>query len=127
MSRRPPTSSNPLASLTPLAALAALALIHALLRYVTDPRHIDGIVRPLIAVWFTGLGATYALNWVGHDLGRRLLPIWGIGSMVGFLLDALGILSPDSPTDFIQALNWMGVGLGVVLALMSYTMRNARP
>jgi hypothetical protein len=124
MMRRPPTSSNPLTSLTPLAALA---LIHATVRYIADDRPIDGIMRPLIAVWFTGLGATYALNWVGHDLGRKLLPIWGVGSMVGFLLDALGILAERPPNDFIQALNWMGVGLGIVLALMSYTMRNARP
>lgn len=120
MSRRPPTPSN---TLTPLAALAAIALIHAAIRYIIDPRPIDGIVRPLIAIWFAGLGATYALTWVGHDLGRKLLPIWGIGSMIGFLLDAFGLLS-GTPSDVVQALNWMGLGLGIVLAVLSYTMRN---
>ncbi len=123
MSRRPPTPSNPLNTLTPLAALAAIALIHAAIRYIIDPRPIDGIVRPLIAIWFAGLGATYALTWVGHDLGRKLLPIWGIGSMIGFLLDAFGLLS-GTPSDVVQALNWMGLGLGIVLAVLSYTMRN---
>lgn len=120
-------AANPLAALTPLTALALLALLHTALRYIIDPRSIDGILRPLIALWFTGLGATYALTWVGHDLGRKLLPVWGIASVIGYLLDALGVMSSNAPSDLVQALNWMGVGLGIVLALMGYTFRNAPP
>jgi hypothetical protein len=59
-------------SVRAVAPLAALALIHAVGRFVGDPREISGIIRPLMALWFAGLGATYALTWVGVGLGLAL-------------------------------------------------------
>jgi hypothetical protein len=104
-----------------LAPLALLALIHAVVRYIGDPRPIDGLIRPLIAIWFAGLGATYALLWVNNDRGRRLLPIWAIGGSLGFLLDNLGILSPMPPGTLMTALNWVGLGLNIALAVIGFT------
>ena len=106
-----------------LAPLAALALIHAAVRYIADPRAIDGLIRPLMAVWFAGLGATYALIWVGHDLGMRWLPMFGIASAVGFLLDNLGVLSAHPTPPGMTALNWIGLGLGLSLSVLGFALR----
>jgi hypothetical protein len=105
--------------------LAVIALLHAFGRYIFDPRPVDGfLLRPLLAIWFTGLGATYALTWVGHDLGRRLLLVWGILSSVGFLADNIGILSTTPTPLEVVPWNWLGVGLGISLAVMAYSTRN---
>lgn len=104
--------------------LAVLALLHAFGRYVFDPRPVDGLLlRPLLAIWFTGLGVTYALTWVGHDMGRKLLLVWGILSSVGFLADNLNVLSLTPTPPEIVPWNWLGVGLGVSLAVTAYSTR----
>lgn len=104
--------------------LAVLALLHAFGRYVFDPRAVDGLLlRPLLAIWFTGLGVTYTLTWVGHDLGRKLLLVWGIASSIGFLADNFAILSPTPPPAEILPWNWIGVGLGIALAVTAYSTR----
>jgi hypothetical protein len=105
--------------------LAVLALLHAFGRYVFDPRPVDGfLLRPLLAIWFTGLGVTYALTWVGHDLGRKLLLVWGVLSSLGFLADNLNILSRVPTPPEVVPWNWLGVGLGISLAVISYSTRN---
>jgi hypothetical protein len=109
-----------------LTPLAALALLLAAVRYVGDPRPIDGIIRPLIALWFAGLGATYALLWTGHDLGRRLLGIGGIATALAFLLDSVGVLSSTPPGTMVNAMNWIGVGLGIALAVVGFTSQPER-
>ncbi len=106
--------------------LAVLALIHAFGRYVFDPRPVDGLLlRPLLAIWFTGLGVTYTLTWVGHDLGRKLLLVWGIASSIGFLADNFSILSATPPPAEILPWNWLGVGLGIALAVTAYAARKS--
>lgn len=107
-----------------IAPLAALALLHAFGRFIGDPRPIAGIIRPLMALWFAGLGATYALTWVGHELGRKLLPVWGVASSVGFLLDNAGFLSSVETPPGIVAWNWVGVGLGLALAATAFAVRD---
>lgn len=111
-------------SVRTIAPLAALALVHAFGRYIGDPRPVDGIIRPLMAIWFAGLGATYALTWVGHGLGRRLMPLWGFGSALGFLLDNANVLSAVPVPPGMVAWNWVGVGLGVALAVTAIAARN---
>jgi hypothetical protein len=106
--------------------LAVIALLHAFGRYVFDPRPVDGLLlRPLLAIWFTGLGVTYTLTWIGHDLGRKLLLVWGIASAIGFLADNVGVLSPIPPAE-VTPWNWMGVGLGIALAVTAYATRNTK-
>lgn len=105
-----------------LGALATFVLLHAFVRYVIDPRAIDGaVLRVLLSIWFVGLGVTYTLTWMAHPMSRRLLLIWSIGSAMGFLLDNIGILTANPPSTTITALNWMGVGLGMALAVVGYT------
>jgi hypothetical protein len=115
---------RPAKSVRTIAPLAALALLHAFGRYIGDPRDVEGLIRPLMAIWFAGLGATYALTWVGHDLGRRMMPVWGIGSALGFLLDNAGLLSIAPTPQIVIAWNWVGVGLGVALAVTALAARN---
>lgn len=111
-------------SVRAVAPLAALALIHAMGRFIGDPREVAGIIRPLVALWFAGLGATYALTWVGHGLGRRLLPLWGVASSIGFLLDNANVLSTTPTPPSIVSWNWVGVGLGLALAATAFAARD---
>jgi hypothetical protein len=106
-----------------LAPLALLALILAAVRYIGDPRPIDGLVRPLIALWFAGLGATYALLWTGHDLGRKLLGIGGAATAIFLFLDSLNILAATPAPSAINAMNWIGVGLEIALAVVGFIGR----
>jgi hypothetical protein len=110
-----------------LAPLALLSLLLAAVRYVGDPRPIDGIVRPLIALWFSGLGVTYALLWTGHELGRKLLGIGGVLTALALLLDGIGILSATPAGPMIMAMNWIGVGLGIALAVVGFTAQPENP
>ena len=120
------TERRPSMNVRMIWPLAAIALLHAFGRYVFDPRPVEGVLlRVLLAIWFAGLGVTYTLTWIGHDLGRRLLLIWGIASSIGFLLDNLAILSVPPPRE-VEPWNWMGFGLGIVLAVMAYATRNTK-
>jgi len=109
-----------------LAPLATIALVHAFGRFVGDPRPITGILRPLLALWMTGLGASYALTLVGHEWSRRMLIIWGVGSAIGFGADNFGLLSASAPAGIV-AWNWVGVGLGIALAVTAYAMKEETP
>lgn len=107
-----------------IAPLAALALLHAIGRFIGDPRPTGLFLRLLLSGWLAGLGAAYALTWVGHELGRKLLPTWGVGSSLGFLLDNVQVLSSQPPPDAIQIWNWVGVGLGVALAVTAFAAKD---
>lgn len=87
-------------SVRTVAPLAALALIHAVV----------------------ASSATYALTWVGHTLGRRLLPLWGIATSIGFLLDNANLLSITPTPPNIVSWNWVGVGLA--LAATAFAARD---
>src|SRR5262245_42275334 len=109
-----------------LLPLASIVLIHAFGRYVFDPRSVDGfLLRPLLSIWFVGLGVTMTLTWVNHPFSRRLLLVWGGLTALGFLLDNIGILSLEPTPAGIVAWNWVGVGLGVALAVVAYMAKES--
>jgi hypothetical protein len=53
-----------------------------------------------------------------------MMPVWGIGSALGFLLDNAGLLSIAPTPQIVIAWNWVGVGLGVALAVTALAARN---